>query len=88
MNRFDDEEQDEPEYEVSFVKYKNINKIDFTGQVFNQWTIGSVVDPLKSVYNVKCSCGKEYVRHVYEIVNHRIYRCYFCHRKSRVFVGR
>ena len=88
VNRFDEEEQDEPEYEVGFVRTKNMNKIDYTGRVFNHWTIGSVVDPTKSIYNVTCSCGKQYVRRVYEIVNSRIYRCIFCHRRSRSFVGR
>jgi|GEM_PF-4949374 hypothetical protein len=84
MNHFDDEEELEPEV----VKVKNIHLIDFTGQVFNCWTIGTVIDQSKSIYNVICSCGKGYVRRVNDIVNNRIYRCYFCHRKSKSFVNR
>lgn len=90
MNYFDDEEElEEPVADKAngiFIKLKYLSNTDFTGYVFNKWTILELVDHPKNIYKVKCACGREYVRKIYVIVNNKIFSCSNCYRKSRMFV--
>ncbi len=82
---FDDEdEQEEPELIVA-LKARQMNKIDFSGRQFNEWTIMSVVDQKENVYKTVCSCGREFKRDVYPIVNYLINQCRFCSKKKSFF---
>lgn len=82
----DDEEEKEGSNEaIVHVKLRSMNKVNYSGRRFNEWLIISVVDQRSNIYKIVCSCGKEFVRDVYPIVNYQINQCRFCYKKKAYF---
>lgn len=85
-NYFDDDDGKEEEHQaIVHVKLRCMNKKDYSGQQFNEWSIIAVIDQRSNVYKVVCSCGKEFVRDVYAIVNYQVNQCRFCYKKKAYF---
>lgn len=81
----DEEEQEEKLETIVRIKLRSMNKIDFSGRKFNEWFIIAVIDQRANVYQVVCSCGREFTRDVYPIVNYLINQCRFCYKKKSYF---
>lgn len=82
----DDEEESEDSDQVRVhVKLRSMNRKDYSGQRFNEWLVITVIDQRSNVYKVVCSCGKEFVRDVYAIVNYQVNQCRFCYKKKASF---
>ena len=87
VNKYFDDQEEESELSeaVIRVKLRSMNKIDYSGKRFNEWLIIKVVDHRANIYKVVCSCGKEFVRDVYAIVNYQVNQCRFCYKKKAYF---
>lgn len=81
----DEEENRESSEVVVSVKLRNMNKHDYSGKRFNEWYIVAVIDQRSNIYKVVCSCGKEFTRDVYNIVNYQVNQCRFCYKKKASF---
>lgn len=82
----DDEEQKEESGQLRVhVKLRSMNKQDYSGRRFNEWSIVAVIDQRSNIYKVVCSCGKEFIRDVYAIVNYQVNQCRFCYKKKAYF---
>lgn len=87
VNKYFDDEEEESELSeaVIRVKLRSMNKIDYSGKRFNEWLIIEIVDQRANIYKVVCSCGKEFIRDVYAIVNYQVNQCRFCYKKKAYF---
>jgi len=88
VKQYFDDEQDEEESSneaVIRIKPRTMNKDDYSGKRFNEWSIVSVVDQKANIYKVVCSCGKEFIRDVYLIINLQNKQCRFCYKKKAYF---
>lgn len=87
VNKYFDDQEEESELSeaVIGVKLRSMNKIDYSGKRFNEWLIVEIVDQRSNIYKVVCSCGKEFIRDVYAIVNYQVNQCRFCYKKKAYF---
>lgn len=75
------EEKNQSEEEVVITKY-DINT-DFSGQVFHNWLILNRINPTNVLrYNMRCACGREYIRLIRTILDGRSSECCKCSRKK------
>lgn len=72
------------EEDEEIVFHVNMTTTDYTGQKIEGWTILSKHPRGVYAYNVRCQCGKEYVRNINSMVQGRSSKCLHCSKKTRM----